>query len=157
MGWGAAKATGLGFVLLLSTLVCCQPTELILVGFINFQFYPCRSASEEATAAWCALQSWGHLGWRNGVRGQGQLLDAYFQDTFDDVAFELLFIESAILFFFFMITACLFCCLGLVFFCCLSILVCCQPTELIQGFFCVINFPILLPPPPLDLVKQLKF
>ena len=29
--FGAAEATGLGFVLLLSTLVCCQSTELIWV------------------------------------------------------------------------------------------------------------------------------
>ena len=36
---GAAEATGLGFILLLSTLVCCQPTELIL-GFFCFINFP---------------------------------------------------------------------------------------------------------------------
>ena len=39
MGSGAAEATGLGFFVLLSTLVCWQPAELILgffVYFINF-------------------------------------------------------------------------------------------------------------------------
>ena len=34
------RTTGLGFVLLLSTLVCCQPTELIWVFLFQiFQFY----------------------------------------------------------------------------------------------------------------------
>ena len=35
---------------------------------------------------------------------------------------------------------------GLCLFCC-STLVCCQPTELILGFYFVLNYPILPPPP----------
>ena len=44
MGCGAAKATGLGFVLLLSTLMCCQPTELIWAYFCHIfsSFTPLR-------------------------------------------------------------------------------------------------------------------
>mgnify|MGYP003571741546 CR=1 FL=1 len=42
--WGAVKWAWAWFVLLLSTLVCCQPTELIWVSFfiyfINFTILP---------------------------------------------------------------------------------------------------------------------
>ena len=44
MGCGAVEATGLGCVLLLSTLVCFKPTELIWASFffrfINFPMLP---------------------------------------------------------------------------------------------------------------------
>ena len=42
MRFGAAEATGLGFVLLLSTLMCCQPRQLIwaFLFYILFNFTP---------------------------------------------------------------------------------------------------------------------
>ena len=35
MGWSVAEATGLAFVCFVVTLVCCQPTELILGFFVS--------------------------------------------------------------------------------------------------------------------------
>ena len=44
---------------------------------------------------------------------------------------------------------------GLGFVCfVVSTLMCCQPTELISGFFFVLNFPFLLPPPPVRTQKS---
>ena len=62
-GCGAAESTCLAlFVLLLSTLVYCQPTELIWVFFfINFQFYPPPPSNKKApfrsahTAQWRSM------------------------------------------------------------------------------------------------------
>ena len=74
MGCGAAEATGLGLVLLLSTLVCCQPTEKI--KFKTFQFYPlpqelcylltCKTGREAEV-----FRSWGPSVTDSRLRGGG--------------------------------------------------------------------------------------
>ena len=53
-----SEATGLGFVLLLSTLVCCQPIELILVLFCYKNFNPCHLDFLRFTPPPSHLESW---------------------------------------------------------------------------------------------------
>ena len=50
---GAAEATGLSFVLLLPTLLCCQPTDFGLFFFIHFPIY-----SSKACFCFCVFVIW---------------------------------------------------------------------------------------------------